>query len=102
MTAWGNIAITGTNVRIDASTVSADGTLYVMAHNDLSIVAGAENSSYSYQSSSGGGDFFGSSKSESLDESHLTYQESILSSGDDMSLNAMGNIGIAGSEVESG
>jgi len=102
ITAGGNIAMTGTNVGIDASTVAADGKLDVMAYNDLSITAGMENSSYSYQSSSGGGGFFGKKKSESLDESHLTYQESVLSSGDDMSLNAMGNIGIAGSEVESG
>ena len=94
--------MTGTNVGIEASTVSADGKLDVMAYNDLSITAGMENSSYSYKSSSGGGGFFGKKKSESLDENHLTYQESVLSSGDDMSLNAMGNIGIAGSEVESG
>ncbi|HBU99642.1 hemagglutinin repeat-containing protein [Thalassospira lucentensis] len=100
--AGGNIAMTGTNVGIDASTVSADGKLDVMAYNDLSITAGMENSSYSYKSSSGGGGFFSKKKSESLDENHLTYQESVLSSGDDMSLNAMGNIGIAGSEVESG
>ncbi|AXO14571.1 hemagglutinin repeat-containing protein [Thalassospira indica] len=100
--AGGNIAMTGTNVGIEASTVSADGKLDVMAYNDLSITAGMENSSYSYKSSSGGGGFFGKKKSESLTENHLTYQESVLSSGDDMSLNAMGNIGIAGSEIESG
>ena len=100
--AGGNIAMTGTNVGIEASTVSADGKLDVMAYNDLSITAGMENSSYSYKSSSGRGGFFGKKKTESLNENHLTYQESVLSSGDDMSLNAMGNIGIAGSEVESG
>ncbi|KEO58789.1 hemagglutinin repeat-containing protein [Thalassospira permensis] len=100
--AGGDVNLSGTNVGIEASTVSADGKLDVMAFNDLSIVAGAENSSYSSKSSSGGGGFFGKKKSESLNESHLTYQESVLSSGDDMSLNAMGNIAIAGSEVESG
>ncbi|SIT00861.1 filamentous hemagglutinin [Thalassospira xiamenensis M-5 = DSM 17429] len=54
--------MTGTNVGIKASIVSADGKLDVMAVNDLSIVAGAENSSYSNKSSSGGGGFFGKKK----------------------------------------
>lgn len=64
--------MTGTNVGIEASTVAADGKLDVMAYNDLSIVAGMENSSYSYQSSSGGGGFFGKKKTESLNENDLT------------------------------
>lgn len=66
--------MTDTNVGIEASTVSADGKLDVVAYNDLSITAGMENSSYSYKSSSGGGGFFGKKKNESLTENHLTVK----------------------------
>ncbi|WP_417830351.1 hypothetical protein [Thalassospira sp.] len=62
--------MTGTNVGIEPSTVSADGKLDVMAYNDLSITAGMENSSYSYKSSSVGGGFFGKKKTEILTENH--------------------------------
>ncbi|NKD56002.1 MULTISPECIES: hemagglutinin repeat-containing protein [unclassified Haematospirillum] len=98
----GDVRLSGTDIGIDASRVSADGRLDVVAGNALSVAAGAQASRYASSSTSKGRGLFRKKKTEHVNESRLTYESSVLSGGRAVSLDADGDMEIAGSRIKSG
>ncbi|AMW35845.1 filamentous hemagglutinin N-terminal domain-containing protein [Haematospirillum jordaniae] len=98
----GDVRLSGTDIGIEASRVSADGRLDVVAGNALSVAAGAQASRYASSSTSKGRGLFRKKKTEHVNESRLTYESSVLSGGRAVSLDAGGDMEIAGSRIQSG
>ncbi|NKD78112.1 hypothetical protein HEQ60_10115 [Haematospirillum sp. H1815] len=98
----GDVRLSGTDIGIEASRVSADGRLDVVAGNALSVAAGAQASRYASSSTSKGRGLFSKKKTEHVNESRLTYESSVLSGGRAVSLDAGGDMEIAGSRIKSG
>ncbi|NKD86609.1 filamentous hemagglutinin N-terminal domain-containing protein [Haematospirillum jordaniae] len=98
----GDVRLSGTDIGIEASRVSADGRLDVVAGNALSVAAGAQASRYASSSTSKGRGLFRKKKTGHVNESRLTYESSVLSGGRAVSLDAGGDMEIAGSRIQSG